>query len=379
MISLNVANPTLAEVLDRYTAEAVLGRPEGDRIRCVACGHRCLIGEGKRGICKVRFVEEGRLRAPFGYVAAVQCDPIEKKPFFHVHPGRDALTFGMMGCDLHCSYCQNWVTSQALRDAAAAVPVRPITPDQLVGLALREDARLVVSSYNEPLITAEWAAAVFERAIDGGLDCAFVSNGNATAEVLDFLKPWIVAYKVDLKGFDSRRYRELGGTLEAVIDSIRMVHERGIWLEVVTLIVPGFNDNASELRELARFLASVSLDIPWHVTAFHPDYKMTDPPATPARTLIRAAEFGAAEGLRFIYAGNLPGQVGPWENTHCPSCGETLIERLGYLIRSYRLTASGHCPRCSTRIPGLWPSGGAADVPMGGLADWRSRLPRGVV
>jgi pyruvate formate lyase activating enzyme len=213
-----------------------------------------------------------------------------------------------------------------------------------------------VSTYNEPLITAEWAVAVFREATAAGFPCAFVSNGNATPEVLDFLRPWIRAYKVDLKSFDDRRYRALGGTLERVLDTIHMIHERGIWIEVVTLIVPGFNDSDTELRAVARFLASVSRNIPWHVTAFHPDYKMTDPPHTPVRTLIRAAELGAEEGLRFIYAGNLPGQVGDWENTRCPGCQTTLIERTGYWVRSYGITAHGTCPQCQTLIPGIWHS-----------------------
>src|SRR5437868_1248934 len=199
----------------------------------------------------------------------------------------------MMGCDLHCSYCENGVTSQALRDSTAVAPIRAVTPEQLVELAQREQARLVVSSYNEPLITAEWAVAVFQRARAAGLLCAFVSNGNATPEVLDYLRPWIQAYKVDLKSFDDRHYRTLGCTLQSVTETIRMIHARGIWLEVVTLVIPGFNDSETELREAARFLASVSRDIPWHVTGFHRDYKMTDPPATDSRALIRAAEIGA--------------------------------------------------------------------------------------
>jgi AmmeMemoRadiSam system radical SAM enzyme/AmmeMemoRadiSam system protein B/AmmeMemoRadiSam system protein A len=371
------ANPTLADVLDQHTAVGSLAYPEGDRIRCVACGHRCLIGVGKRGICKVRF-NDGQLRVPFGYVAGLQCDPVEKKPFFHVYPSSDALTFGMMGCDLHCSYCQNWVTSQALRDASALAPVRMISPGQLVDAARREGARLVVSSYNEPLITAEWAVAVFEQAKVAGLACAFVSNGNATPEVLDFLKPWIVAYKVDLKSFDDAHYRSLGGLLANITDTIRMIHERGIWLEVVTLVIPGFNDSERELREMARFLASVSRDIPWHVTAFHKDYRMTDPDATPPRTLMRAAELGVKSGLRYVYAGNLPGQVGPWENTRCPECGETLIERYGYLIRSYRLTGHGCCPRCRYHLPGIWPADLNGVRTGNDRAAYAKRLPRPV-
>src|SRR6516165_3384151 len=220
-----VANEVQAYVMDMHTEVGTLWQTEGDRILCYACGHRCLIGEGKRGICKVRFNQNGQLKVPFGYIAALQCDPVEKKPFFHVYPSSDALTFGMLGCDLHCSYCQNWFTSQALRDQAANAPVQPTTPEQLVAHALKEQARLVVSSYNEPLITAEWAVAVFEKAGTAGLVCAFVSNGNATPEVLDYLRPWIQAYKVDLKSFSDPNYRSLGGTLDNITRTIRMVHE----------------------------------------------------------------------------------------------------------------------------------------------------------
>jgi AmmeMemoRadiSam system radical SAM enzyme/AmmeMemoRadiSam system protein B/AmmeMemoRadiSam system protein A len=375
-----VASQPLADVLDRYTGSGAseLCRTEGDRIRCLACGHRCSIGDGQRGICKVRFNDDGQLHVPFGYVAGIQSDPVEKKPFFHVYPGSDALTFGMMGCDLHCSYCQNWLTSQALRDPSAVTPIRPVTPSGLVSLAGREGSRLVVSSYNEPLITAEWAVAVFREAKAAGLACAFVSNGNATPEVLDFLRPWIVAYKVDLKSFNDRNYRKLGGMLENITSTIQMIHERGIWLEIVTLVVPGFNDSAEELRQIARFLASVSPDIPWHITAFHKDYRMTDPEATSPETLVRAAEIGAEEGLRYIYAGNLPGRVGQWENTRCPNCQTTLIDRFGYLIRNYRLTADGCCPKCQTKLPGVWPRS-SSEVKTGNDQNaYLSRLPRAV-
>ena len=358
-----VANLALADVLDRQTEVGTLWHPEGDRIRCVACGHRCLVGEGKRGICKVRFNAEGRLRVPFGYVAGLQCDPIEKKPFFHVYPGSDALTFGMLGCDFHCPYCQNWVTSQALRDDASLASITPVTPEQLVEKARRVGARLVVSSYNEPLITAEWAVRVFQTAREHGLGCAFVSNGNATPEALDFLAPRIAAYKVDLKSFDEGRYRTLGGTLERVKETIRGLYERRVWLEVLTLIVPGLNDREEELRALARFIAGVSPDIPWHVTGFHKAFRMTAPRNTVAADLIRAAEIGVEEGLHFVYAGNLPGRVGEWENTRCPQCRQTLIERCGYLIQSYRLAADGKCPSCGQIVPGIWPD--PADVATG--------------
>lgn len=346
---------SLAQTLDARVRAAELASPAGDgAIRCVACGHRCLVKPGRRGICKVRFNRDGTLLVPAGYVAALQCDPTEKKPFFHVLPGSDTLTFGMLGCDFHCGYCQNWLTSQALRDDAAGVAPTDVTPEALVRLALERGARLVGSSYNEPLITAEWAVDVFRAARPAGLRCAFISNGNATPEVLDYIRPWTDCYKIDLKAMDDRRYRELGGVLRHVVDAIRLVHERGFWLEVVTLVVPGFNDDAAQLTAAAEHIASVSPEIPWHVTAFHKDYRMTEPDNTTAETLVQACETGAAAGLKFVYAGNLPGRVGRWENTYCPDCNDLLIERVGYQIRRQRVGADGACPSCGRRVPGIW-------------------------
>jgi pyruvate formate lyase activating enzyme len=346
---------SLAGALDSSTKEGALyEKLEGGRVRCYACGHRCLIPDGLRGICKVRFNEGGVLRVPTGYVAALNCDPTEKKPFFHVLPGSETLTFGMLGCDYHCPYCQNWLTSQTLRDPAAVSGASRITAEEMVALARRYDARLVGSSYNEPLITAEWAVEVFRLARPEGFRTLFVSNGNATREALEYLRPWVDCYKVDLKSMSQKNYRQLGGRLENVLDSIRMVSEMGFWTEVVTLVVPGWNDSEGELRETARFLASVSPDIPWHVTAFHKNYKMTDPANTSAATLLRAAAIGREEGVRFVYAGNLPGSVGPFENTYCPHCGSLLVERYGYHIAQYRLEPGGLCPSCSAVIPGIW-------------------------
>ncbi len=324
---------------------------------CYACGHRCLIKPGRRGICQVRFNAGGELRVPWGYVGALQCDPTEKKPFFHVYPGSDTLTFGMLGCDLHCSYCQNWVTSQALRDPASAqAGAQPqiVTPAQLVALARRQGAQLVGSSYNEPLITSEWAVAVFKQAIAAGLKCVYISNGNTTPEVLDYLRPYVSAYKIDLKTMSDKNYRQLGAVLANVLAGLQQVHALGFWLEVVTLVIPGFNDSPAELTDAAQFLAALSPDIPWHVTAFHQDYKMTAPDNTRATALLKAAEIGRAAGLRYVYAGNLPGQVGEWEHTFCPACHFRLIARSGYRILEYHLTADGACPQCGAHPAGVW-------------------------
>ena len=325
-------------------------------VRCVACGHRCYLPVGKVGICKVRFNDDGILRVPRGYVAALQCDPIEKKPFFHARPGALALSFGMLGCDYHCGYCQNWITSQALRDPLAGVVPRHCTAEQLVQLALDHGAEVLASTYNEPLITSEWAVEVFKHAKARGLTTAYISNGNATPEVLEYLHPWVDLYKVDLKGFDDKHYRKLGGLLETVKDTIRRLVQMAYWVEVVTLVVPGFNDSDAELLAVAEFLAGVSVDIPWHVTAFHPDYKMTDHGSTTADTLLRAVAHGGRAGLRYVYAGNLPGRVEGHESTHCPQCQSIVIERRGYQICDVRLV-DGRCAGCGTAIPGRWGTG----------------------
>jgi len=291
---------------------------------------------------------------PWGYVGGLQCDPIEKKPFFHALPGTEALSFGMLGCDYHCGYCQNWITSQAIRDPNATVRPQTVDAEELVEMAVGRGAPVIASTYNEPLITSEWAVEVFREARARGLVCAYISNGNGTGEVLDYLRPYVSLYKVDLKSFRDRPYRDLGGTLTTVLDTIGALVARGFWVEIVTLLVPGFNDSSEEITDIARFLRGVSPDIPWHVTAFHKDYRMTDPDATPAATLIRAAAIGRAEGLRYVYAGNLPGEVGDRENTRCPSCASTLIERFGFRVRSMRLSAQGTCPDCGLAIAGFW-------------------------
>lgn len=349
--------PSLREVLDQHVREAapeLYEKLDRGRIRCFSCGHCCPIPEGQPGVCKVRYNRGGTLYVPWGYVGGIQCDPIEKKPFFHAYPGALAYSFGMLGCDLHCSYCQNWVTSQALRDPSAVSPPLEATPEALVKDALRQGAKVLVSTYNEPLITSEWAVEIFKQAKAAGLLTAFVSNGNGTPQVLKYLQPWIDLYKVDLKSFDDRHYRQLGGRIGPILDTIRALHGMGIWLEIVTLLIPGFNDSNEELTKLTEFLAGVSPDIPWHVTAFHQDYKMTDPEDTRPGDLLRAAAIGKQSGLRYVYAGNLPGLVGDLENTCCQQCGTTLIERYAYLVEDYRLTRDGACPDCGTRIPGRW-------------------------
>jgi len=348
----------LANLLDPLTKPArLVEKLDKGRVRCLACAHRCTLKPGQRGICKVRFNQDGELRVPWGYVAAANVDPIEKKPFMHFLPGANALTIGMLGCNFHCDFCQNWLSSQALRDPASkscGKYVQKFSPENLVAYAQRYKADIIASSYNEPLITSEWAVDIFKLAKKVGLRCVYVSNGYATPEVLHFLQPYLDGFKIDLKCMSDQHYRELGGSLQIVLDTIELAHELGMWVEVVTLVIPGFNDSNEELWNTARYVSTVSMDIPWHVTAFYPTYKHTQGSRTSADTIQRAAEIGQEAGLRYVYAGNLPGRVGSLENTYCPKCQSLLIERTGYLVQANHITPQGTCPKCGETIAGVW-------------------------
>jgi pyruvate formate lyase activating enzyme len=259
----------------------------------------------------------------------------------------------MLGCDYHCGYCQNWLSSQTLRDPEAVAGIERISAEAIVEVAVTRRIPVITSTYNEPLITTEWAVEIFRLARRHGIRCSYVSNGNGSPEVLEYLRPWIDMVKIDLKSYRQKNYQQLGGSLQRVLETIAALHRMGIWIEVATLVVPDFNDSPEELGEIAGFLASVSADIPWHVTAFHPDYRMDDRDRTPAQTLLRAAEIGRSRGLRFVYAGNLPGRTGTHEHTFCPSCGARLVEREGFRVVRMEIR-NGACGRCGTAIPGIW-------------------------
>lgn len=346
---------TAQDALRRLTKEGELYDKQADGwVQCRACAHECRIAPGRTGTCRTRFNRDGRLMVPYGYVAGLNVDPIEKKPFFHVLPGARTLSFGMLGCNFTCAFCQNWLSSQAPRDPQAGVEVQECGPQDLAQRAKAAGARVMVSTYNEPLITSEWATEVFRTGRASGMRGAIVSNGHATRRVLEYLRPVTDFYKVDLKCFDPAKYREItGGDMRHVLRSIADLKELGYWVEVVTLVIPGWNDSDKELRALAAFLAEVSRDLPWHVTAYHQDYRMDEARATPADTLLRAAQIGKSEGLRFVYAGNLPGLLDGWEDTFCPGCGTRLIERRGFTVLANRI-AQGNCPQCAATIPGVW-------------------------
>jgi pyruvate formate lyase activating enzyme len=349
---------SLQDVLDRLTKPGILVEDrESGAVQCQACGHQCLIKPGKRGVCKIRFNQEGILKVPWGYVSSLQVDPVEKKPFYHFLAGSDALTFGMLGCNLKCDYCQNWLTSQALRESGTDRLVdilREYSPEEIVSFGLESGAALVASSYNEPLITSEWAWDIFDQAKKSELKTVFISNGFGTNQVLDYMEPVLDGFKVDLKTMQVDQYRVLGAKLQQVLDSIQYAYKLGLWVEIVTLLVPGFNDSPDELKDMASFIHSVSPEIPWHITAFHPEYKMMDRRSTSAAQILNGVEIGYQQGLQYVYGGNLPGSLGNYENTNCHHCQALLIKRKGYLIQQYRITGAGTCPDCGTRIPGVW-------------------------
>ncbi len=348
---------TLQEALDQRACpgDAFVKNDDGS-VQCYACAHRCRLLPGKRGVCKVRFNREGKLFVPRNYVAGIAVDPVEKKPFFHVLPGSEALSFGMLGCNFRCDFCQNWISSQALKEGfeEAGDSIQDLSASALVDLALKKKCPLITSTYNEPLITSEWSAEIFDLAKEKGLVTSYVSNGFATPEILKALRPRLDVFKVDLKCFSESTYRRvIGGTLRAVMDSIVTAKELGYWVEVVTLVVPGMNDSDSELSDMAKFLSGISRDIPWHVTAFTPQFRMEDRQATEAESLRRGYDAGRAAGLRYVYTGNRPGLVGNTESTSCPKCRTLLIERNGFRTVKNRLN-EGACPDCGQTIPGLW-------------------------
>jgi len=356
----------LAELVDRcsHPADPALARPAREgAVRCMACGHRCLVRPGRRGVCRVRFNRQGTLLVPWGYVAGLQIDPIEKKPFYHAVPGGRALSFGMLGCSLHCAFCQNWFSSQTLRDDDSSALPTECDAVTMVDEAVRHKVDAVISTYNEPLITAEWSHEMFSEAKKHGILCGFVSNGFASPEVIEFLRPVTDLFKIDLKCFNDTAYRTLGCRLAPVLESIQQAVELGYWVEVVTLLIPGFNDDEAELRALARFLAGVSPHLPWHVTAFHPQYKMSGQRRTTPEDLCRAWQTGRDAGLHYVYAGNLPGKVGTLEDTVCPGCGKVLIERIGFQVRCNSVR-NGACPGCGTVIAGCWTPSPAAETSL---------------
>lgn len=338
-------NAELARIREARLYEAL----PSEKVRCLACAHRCLVLPGRCGICGVRENRGGKLYTlVYGHAVAAEVDPIEKKPLYHFYPGCRAYSIATAGCNFHCRFCQNWAISQVRRPAK--LPGFPLPPEIVVEEAVATGCRAVAYTYTEPTVFIEYALDTARLARREGLVNVFVTNGYYTAEALEEMVPLIDAANVDLKSFRDAYYRKVcGATLAPVAESIELSVRRGLWIEVTTLVVPGLNDSADELRDIARFLARIDGDIPWHISRFFPAYRLTEIAPTPLATLKRAREIGREEGLNHVYVGNVPGEP---ENTLCPGCQTTLLVRFDLRLIEDRLK-EGACPRCGRRLAGV--------------------------
>jgi pyruvate formate lyase activating enzyme len=325
---------------------------EEKKVQCSLCSHRCLIPPGKRGICGVRENKDGILYTlVYDKVIARHVDPIEKKPLFHFLPGSQSFSIATPGCNFHCRHCQNADISQLPRDRDGMIVGEALSPREIVNAALASGCASISYTYTEPTIYFELAYDTARIAAAEGLKNVFVSNGFTTPEALREIKPYLHAANIDLKGYTDEFYKKIcGARLQPVLDAIRLYRELGIWIEITTLVIPGHNDSDDELKAIAQFIKSVGEDIPWHVSRFHPTYKLTDRPVTPVETLKRASRIGFDAGLRYVYEGNI---LGEGEDTVCWSCRKTLVKRIGFSVRE-TLIKDGMCGYCGVPIAGVW-------------------------
>ncbi len=323
---------------------------ENQRVRCRLCAHRCFIAEGKRGVCSVRENRGGRLYSlVYGKLISLQIDPIEKKPLFHFFPGSKIFSIASPGCNFRCSFCQNWQISQITKGPRGQIVGENYSPQEVVQLALESGSQSIAYTYTEPTIFFEFAYDTAKLSRRKGLKNIFVSNGYQTPETIEYLAGIIDAINVDLKSFSAEYYlKYCGAKLEPILRNIKLFLQAGIWVEVTTLIVPRENDSPSEIKAIAEFLASLSPDIPWHISRFYPHYQMQDHPATPLETLYQAYEIAKEAGLHYVYLGNVPSPQ--YTSTFCPFCQALVVERRFYQVRSY-LEEGGRCPRCHKKLP----------------------------
>jgi len=324
------------------------------KVKCVLCSHRCVISDGARGICHVRENRGGVLNTlVYGRLIAQHIDPIEKKPLYHFLPGSLSYSIATVGCNFRCRFCQNADIAQLPTDHGGAIVGDTVKPDQVVKAAEKAGCLSISYTYTEPTIFFEFALETAQIARSKGIRNVFVTNGYMTPEALDLIAPALDAANVDLKAFSRSYYKDIcGAKLEHVQETLRNMKSRGVFVEVTTLIVPGLNDAPQELRALAEFLVhDLGPGTPWHISRFHPTYRLTDRPPTPVQTLRAAREIGRAAGLKYVYTGNVPGDVG--ENTFCPACGAVLIERWGFQVQKFRLK-DARCTECGEAIAGVW-------------------------
>ena len=343
------------------TREALLYHRDGSvagSVVCDLCHHRCRIAPGGRGLCRARKNDDGRLLTlVYGRCLSHKATPIESKPLNHFLPGSRTLSFSTAGCTFRCPFCQNHKSSQCLRDPTVTDPPgEDVTPDHIVEDALRSNCLSVSATWTEPTVFFEYLLDVARLARSEGLSVCIVSNGSMTPEALELLLPWLDAANIDLKSFDPDVYREtLGGDLAAVLETLKLLHRAGVWLEVSTLFVPGMNDSPDEMRQIATFIAELSPDIPWHPECAHPAYRMMDMPHDPLPLTQKAIDIGRAAGLHHIYTLERF-ESDEYRKTLCVHCGEVLIERarMPPAATAKYLTASGDCPSCGAHCAGVW-------------------------
>ena len=331
----------------------MLWEPVGEgRVRCKLCAHRCQIAPGRRGLCMVRENRDGTLYTlVYDRIISQALDPIEKKPLFHFLPSSPALSIATVGCNFRCEFCQNWEISQYPREHEGAILGERIGPEELVAQAVSAGAPIIAYTYTEPTVFFELAYEAARLAAQRGIKNVFVSNGYMTEEAAREIAPYLDGINIDLKSFSDDFYRRhCGASLQPVLDTIERMVSLEVWVEVTTLVIPGWNVSEEELSWLAEFLRGVSPDIPWHISRFIPAYRVYDRPPTPVGTLRRAREIGLSAGLRYVYLGNVPGEG---EDTQCPGCGAILIRRHGFYVMENRLQ-EGRCPDCGTEIAGRW-------------------------
>jgi len=331
--------------------EALLfNKMEDADVRCNLCAHRCLISEGKKGICQVRQNRQGTLYTlVYGRTISHNVDPVEKKPLYHFYPGTTAYSIATPGCNFRCQWCQNWEISQMPRERDFVLGDEA-TSEQVVAAAQRSGCRSIAYTYTEPTVFFEYAYDIAQEAHRAEIANIYVTNGFMTGEMLDTFFPYLDAANVDLKAFQDETYRKLiGGRLQPVLDSLKKMKQQDVWVEVTTLVIPGINDEPSELQDIAGFIAQeLGRETPWHVSRFFPTYKLTDVPPTSVETMDKAEEIGRAAGLHYVYLGNLHGET----NTFCHNCGQLLIQRLGYRIVRNDVS-EGKCPHCGTPVAGV--------------------------
>jgi pyruvate formate lyase activating enzyme len=322
------------------------------KVQCHLCNHQCVIKEGKRGICGVRENRAGKLYSlVYGRSVAVGIDPIEKKPFFNFYPGSTAYSISTVSCNFRCLNCQNWEISQMPKGKSDKIIGDELLPEKIVADAKSRGCKSIAYTYTEPTIFFEYAYDTAKLAHKEGIKNVFVTNGYTSTEAIREIAPFLAAANVDLKGFSEDFYHKVcGAKLQPVLDNIRLYKELGVWVEVTTLIIPGYSDDESQLKGIAGFIVSVDEKIPWHVSAFYPAFKLPDVPPTTRESLRKARDIGIKAGLRYVYEGNIPGEGG--ENTYCHGCGEPVIKRYGFEITENKLI-DGKCPKCMVIIDGI--------------------------